>query len=37
MELEDSLPYSQQPSTSPYPEPDKSNPYHPILFLQEPF
>jgi hypothetical protein len=23
---------SQEPSTGPYPEPDGSNPYHPILF-----
>jgi hypothetical protein len=28
-----SLPCSQEPSTGPYPEPDQSNPYHPILFL----
>jgi hypothetical protein len=33
MEPEGSLPYSQEPSTGPYPEPDQSNPYHPILFL----
>jgi hypothetical protein len=33
MEPENSLPYSQEPSTGPYPEPDKSNPYHRILFL----
>jgi hypothetical protein len=31
MEPEGSLPCSQEPSTSPYPEPDRSNPYHPIL------
>jgi hypothetical protein len=30
MEPEDSLPCSQEPSTAPYPEPDQSNPYHPI-------
>jgi hypothetical protein len=30
MEPEGSLPYSQEPSTGPYPEPDKSNPYHPM-------
>jgi hypothetical protein len=24
---------SQELSTSPYPEPDQSSPYHPILFL----
>jgi hypothetical protein len=28
-----SLACSQEPSTGPYPEPDKSNPYHPILSL----
>jgi hypothetical protein len=31
MEPESSLPCSEEPSTGPYPEPDKSNPYHPIL------
>jgi hypothetical protein len=31
MEPEDSLPCSQQPSIDPYPEPDNSSPYHPIL------
>jgi hypothetical protein len=31
MEPAGSLPCSQEPSTSPYPEPDQSNPYHPIL------
>jgi hypothetical protein len=31
MEPEVSLPYSQKPSTGPYPEPDRSSPYHPIL------
>jgi hypothetical protein len=30
MEPEGSLPCSQEPSTSPYSEPDQSNPYHPI-------
>jgi hypothetical protein len=30
MELEGSLPCSQQPSIGPYPETDRSNPYHPI-------
>jgi hypothetical protein len=29
MEPKGSLPYSQEPSTVPYPEPDQSNPYHP--------
>jgi hypothetical protein len=33
MEPEASSPYSQQPSTGPYPEPDKSNPDLPTLFL----
>jgi hypothetical protein len=31
MEPEGSLPCSQEPSTGPYPAPDQSNPYHPIL------
>jgi hypothetical protein len=34
MELEGSLPHSQQPATCPYPEPDKSNPHLPSLFLK---
>jgi hypothetical protein len=33
MEPEGSLPRSQEPSTGPYPEPDRSNPYQPILSL----
>jgi hypothetical protein len=33
MEPEGSLPRSQEPSTGPYTEPDRSSPYHPILFL----
>jgi hypothetical protein len=37
MEPEGSLPCPQVPSISPYPEPDKSTPYDPILFLQEQF
>jgi hypothetical protein len=31
MELEGSLPCSQELSTGPYPEANKSSPYHPIL------
>jgi hypothetical protein len=31
MESEGSLTCSQEPSTGPYPEPDQSSPYHPIL------
>jgi hypothetical protein len=31
MEPEGSLPPSQEPSTGPYPEPDRSNPHHSIL------
>jgi hypothetical protein len=33
MEPEGSLPSLQEPSTGPYPEPDRSNPYHLILSL----
>jgi hypothetical protein len=33
MESEGSLSCSQKPSTGPYPEPDQSSPYHPILSL----
>jgi hypothetical protein len=31
MERKDSLPYSQEPYTGPYPKPDQSSPYHPNL------
>jgi hypothetical protein len=33
MEPEGLLLPSQEPYTSPYPEPDRSNPHHPILSL----
>jgi hypothetical protein len=33
MELEVSLPCSQEPSTGPHPEPDQSSPYHPTLSI----
>jgi hypothetical protein len=35
MEPEALLSYSQEPCTSPYLEPDKSSPYHPILFIYD--
>jgi hypothetical protein len=37
MEPEGSLPCSEELSTDPYPEPDKSSPYHLILSLKDPF
>jgi hypothetical protein len=37
MEVESSLPCSQEPFTGPYPEPDQSSPYHFILYLKDPF
>jgi hypothetical protein len=33
MEPEDSLPYSQEPSTGLHSEPDRSSPYYPVLSL----
>jgi hypothetical protein len=33
MEPEGSLLCSQEPANSPYPEPDESSAYHPILIL----
>jgi len=36
MELEGSLPHSQQPATYPYPEPDKSSPYPHIPLPEDP-
>jgi hypothetical protein len=32
-EPEGSLPCSRKPSTGPYPEPDQTSPYHPIVYL----
>ena len=33
MEPEGSLPHSQQPTTCPYPGPDRSSPYPPFLYI----
>jgi hypothetical protein len=33
MEPEGSLPFSQEPCTGPYPEPDQSNLYHSIVYI----
>jgi hypothetical protein len=33
MEPEGSLSCSQEPDACPYPQPDESSPYQPILFL----
>jgi hypothetical protein len=32
-----SSPSSQEPSTGPYPDPDQSSPYHPLIFLYDIF
>jgi hypothetical protein len=35
--IQSSLPFSQEPSICPYPEPDQSNPCLPIPLSEEPF
>jgi hypothetical protein len=37
MEPEGSITCSKESSTDPYPEQDQSNPYHTILYLEDPF
>jgi len=37
VEPKDSLQCSQEPTTGPYPEPNKSSPHVPDLFLYDPF
>ena len=37
MEPKGSLPYSKEPTTCPYPQPDQSSPCSPIPFLENPF
>ena len=37
MEPESSVPYSQVPDTSPYPEPTPSSPNNPLLRPEDPF
>jgi hypothetical protein len=36
MEPEGSSPYTQEPATCPYPEPDRSSSYPPIKPLEDP-
>jgi hypothetical protein len=37
MEPEGLLPYSEEPSTGPYPAANQSSPYRPILLFYDPF
>jgi hypothetical protein len=37
MELEGSLPYSQEPATGPYPKSDESNLHLTTVFPEDPF